>query len=129
MSFRVNEIARESDKIRDPKDERRFLKEAVDALTNGRKVPAHPLTPLKGGGLRRPPTARSKSSDTRIVPNGQSGALSDDENLDYLTIDRAVRELERSDKPGGLERNKELTEKLVRDVSVPRAVGADSHKR
>ncbi len=48
------------------------------------------------------------------------------ENLDEITIERAVRELERSDKPGGLDRNRKLTEKLIRGVSVPRATGGDS---
>ena len=52
------------------------------------------------------------------------------EDLDDVTIDRAMRELERSDRPGGLDRNRELTEKLIRGVSVPRATGGDSpHSR
>jgi type I restriction enzyme R subunit len=52
------------------------------------------------------------------------------ENLDDITIDRAIRELERSDKPGGLDRNRELTEKLIKGVSVPRATGGDGpHSR
>ncbi len=52
------------------------------------------------------------------------------ENLDEITIDRAIRELEKSDKPGGLDRNRELTEKLIKGVSVPRATGGDSpHSR
>ena len=52
------------------------------------------------------------------------------ENLDDITIERAIRELERSDKPGGLDRNRELTEKLIKGVSVPRANGGDSpHSR
>ncbi|HBG19820.1 MAG TPA: restriction endonuclease subunit R [Desulfobulbaceae bacterium] len=52
------------------------------------------------------------------------------ENLDEITIDRAIRELERTDKPGGLERNRELTEKLIKGVSVLRATGGDSpHSR
>jgi type I restriction enzyme, R subunit len=49
-----------------------------------------------------------------------------DENLDDLTIDRAIRELEISEKPGGLERNKELLEKLIRGVCVQRAMGGDT---
>ena len=56
--------------------------------------------------------------------------INEAENLDEVTIDRAIRELERSDKPGGLERNRELTEKLIRGVSVPRAAGSEeSHSR
>ncbi len=52
------------------------------------------------------------------------------EKLDEITIDRAIRELERSDKPEGLARNRELTDKLIRGVSVHRAVGGDgSHSR
>lgn len=52
------------------------------------------------------------------------------ENLDDVTIDRAIRELERSDRPGGLDRNRELTEKLIRGVSVPRASGGSGpHSR
>ncbi|GEM_PF-3293516 len=52
------------------------------------------------------------------------------ENLDHITIDRAIRELERSDKSGGLDRNRELTEKLIKGVSVPWATGGDSpHSR
>lgn len=52
------------------------------------------------------------------------------ENLDDITMDRAVRELERSDKPGGMDRNRELTEKLIKGVSVPRATGGESpHSR
>ncbi|GAB6192560.1 type I restriction endonuclease subunit R [Desulfocastanea catecholica] len=52
------------------------------------------------------------------------------ENLDDLTIDRAIRELERSDKPDGLARNQELTEKLIKGVSVVRATGGDGpHSR
>lgn len=46
------------------------------------------------------------------------------EELDELTIDRAIRELQRSDKPEGLGRNQELTEKLIKGVSVVRANGA-----
>jgi len=49
-----------------------------------------------------------------------------EEDLDDITIDRAIRELERSDRPGGLDRNRELTEKLIKGVSVPRATGGDS---
>ncbi|HQN20474.1 MAG TPA: type I restriction endonuclease, partial [Syntrophobacteraceae bacterium] len=48
--------------------------------------------------------------------------INENEDLDEVTIDRAIRELERSDKPGGLERNRELTEKLIKGVSVPRAI-------
>lgn len=48
-----------------------------------------------------------------------------DENLDDVTIDRAIAALERSDKTGGLERNRDLTEKLIKGVSVPRASGGD----
>ncbi|WP_051185117.1 type I restriction endonuclease subunit R [Desulfatiglans anilini] len=52
------------------------------------------------------------------------------ENLDDITMDRAIRELERSDKPGGMDRNRELTEKLIKGVSVPRATGGESpHSR
>jgi type I restriction enzyme, R subunit len=52
------------------------------------------------------------------------------ENLDDLTIDRAIRELERSDKPDGLARNQELTEKLIKGVSVVRATCGDGpHSR
>lgn len=52
------------------------------------------------------------------------------EDLDDITMDRAIRELERSDKPGGPDRNRELTEKLIKGVSVPRATGGDSsHSR
>jgi len=52
------------------------------------------------------------------------------ENLDDVTLDRAIRELERSDKPGGMDRNRELTEKLIKGVSVPRATGGESpHSR
>ena len=43
------------------------------------------------------------------------------ESLDEITIDRAIRELECSDKPGGLERNQDLTEKLIKGVTIPRA--------
>lgn len=48
------------------------------------------------------------------------------ENLDEITIDRAIRELNRTDKPDGLARNQELTEKLIKGVSVVRANGGDS---
>jgi len=52
------------------------------------------------------------------------------ENLDEITIDRAIRELSRTDKPDGLARNQELTEKLVKGVSVVRASGGDTpHSR
>lgn len=52
------------------------------------------------------------------------------ENLDNITIDRAIRDLERSDKPEGLARNRELTEKLIKGVSVLRATGNDGpHSR
>jgi type I restriction enzyme R subunit len=52
------------------------------------------------------------------------------ENLDEITIDRAIRELTRTDKPDGLARNQELTEKLIKGVSVVRASGGDSsHSR
>jgi type I restriction enzyme R subunit len=40
------------------------------------------------------------------------------EYLDDVTIDRAIRELERTESQALLERNKELTEKLVRGVKV-----------
>jgi type I restriction enzyme R subunit len=52
--------------------------------------------------------------------------VNEDENLDDVTVDRAIAALERSDRPGGLERNRELTEKLMKGVSVPRASGGDS---
>ena len=48
-----------------------------------------------------------------------------DENLDEITIDRAIREMQRSDKPEGLGRNQELTEKLIKGVSVLRAGGGE----
>jgi len=52
------------------------------------------------------------------------------ENLDEITIDRAIRELTRTDKIDGLARNQELTEKLIKGVSVVRASGGDSpHSR
>lgn len=52
------------------------------------------------------------------------------ENLDDVTIDRSIRELERTEKSGGLDRNRELTEKLITGVSVPRVSGGDSpHSR
>jgi type I restriction enzyme, R subunit len=52
------------------------------------------------------------------------------EQLDDVTIDRAISALEKSEKTGGLERNKELTEKLITGVSVPRANGTDAtHSR
>jgi type I restriction enzyme R subunit len=52
------------------------------------------------------------------------------ENLDDITIDRAIRALEKSDKPGGLDRNRELTEKLITGVTVVRAAGSDEpHSR
>lgn len=44
-----------------------------------------------------------------------------DENLDEVIIDRAIAALERFEKTGGLERNREITEKLIKGVSVPRA--------
>src|ERR1051325_2762145 len=40
------------------------------------------------------------------------------EYLDDVTIERAIRELERTESQGLLDRNKELTEKLVRGVKV-----------
>jgi type I restriction enzyme, R subunit len=56
--------------------------------------------------------------------------INEAEKLDEVTIDRAIRELERSDKPGGLDRNRELTEKLIKGVSVVRATGGEeSHSR
>lgn len=52
------------------------------------------------------------------------------ENLDEVTIDRAIRELSRTDKSDGLARNQELTEKLIKGVSVLRASGGDTpHSR
>ena len=52
------------------------------------------------------------------------------ENLDDITIDRAIRALETSDRPGGMDRNRELTEKLITGVTVVRAVGGDEpHSR
>lgn len=47
------------------------------------------------------------------------------EHLDETTIDRAIRELQRSDKAEGLGRNRELTEKLLKGVSVVRAESGD----
>ncbi|MHC1744962.1 MAG: type I restriction endonuclease [Syntrophobacteraceae bacterium] len=56
--------------------------------------------------------------------------INEAEKLDEVTIDRAIRELERSEKPGGLDRNRELTEKLIKGVSVPRATSSEeSHSR
>jgi type I restriction enzyme R subunit len=56
--------------------------------------------------------------------------INTEEHLDDLTIDRAIRELERSEKPGGLERNRELTEKLITGVSVQRATASEgAHSR
>ena len=43
----------------------------------------------------------------------------DKEHLDDITIDRAIRELERTESHDLLERNKEITEKLVLGVKVP----------
>ena len=48
------------------------------------------------------------------------------QNLDEITIDRAIRELTRTDKIDGLARNQELTEKLLKGVSVVRASGGDT---
>jgi predicted metal-dependent hydrolase len=56
--------------------------------------------------------------------------INDRENLDELTIDRAIRELERSEKPHGLDRNRELTQKLIKGVQVARATNSGTpHSR
>ncbi len=56
--------------------------------------------------------------------------INNEANLDDITIDRAIRELERSEKSHGLDRNRELTEKLIKGVQVPRANSFDpGHSR
>src|ERR1043165_9172306 len=57
------------------------------------------------------PRLRAAIRKLNLDPQGK-------EYLDDLTIDRAVRELERTESQGLLDRNKELTEKLVRGVRV-----------
>lgn len=56
--------------------------------------------------------------------------INDSEQLDDVTIERAITALALSEKPGGLERNRELTEKLITGVSVQRATVVDgAHSR
>lgn len=77
-------------------------------------------------------TYRERFRDVILRDNLRSAIkrVNEAEQLDDVTIDRAIAALERSDKPGGLERNKELTEKLITGVSVPRATGGDGvHSR
>lgn len=52
-------------------------------------------------------------------------AINASERLDELTIDRAIESLKRCDKPEGLGRNQELTDKLIKGVSVVRANGGE----
>ena len=51
--------------------------------------------------------------------------INENECLDDVTIDRAIRELERSERIKGLGRNQELTEKLIKGVRVSRANNSD----
>jgi len=56
--------------------------------------------------------------------------INDKEDLDDITIERAIRELERSEKPHGLDRNRELTQKLIKGVQVNRATNSSTpHSR
>ena len=56
--------------------------------------------------------------------------INDKEDLDDITIERAIRELERSEKPHGLDRNRELTQKLIKGVQVNRAIASGTpHSR
>ncbi|HNQ90204.1 MAG TPA: type I restriction endonuclease [Verrucomicrobiota bacterium] len=57
------------------------------------------------------PRLRAAIRKLNLDPDGN-------EYLDDLTIERAMRELERSEATGGLAKNKELTEKLARGVKV-----------
>ena len=52
--------------------------------------------------------------------------INENEHLDDITIDRAIRELERSERIKGLGRNQELTEKLIKGVRVARANNSDT---
>jgi type I restriction enzyme R subunit len=60
------------------------------------------------------PRLRAAIRKLNVDPQGN-------EYLDDVTIERAIRELERTESQGPLDRNKELTEKLVRGVKVPYA--------
>ena len=57
------------------------------------------------------PRLRAAIRKLNLDPQGK-------EYLDELTIERAMRELERTESQGLLDRNRELTEKLVRGVKV-----------
>lgn len=76
-------------------------------------------------------TYRERFRDVLLYDNLRAAIkrINEAEQLDDVTIDRAIAALERSDRPAGLERNKELTEKLITGVSVPRATGGDAHSR
>ncbi|MCK5602901.1 type I restriction endonuclease subunit R, partial [Candidatus Pacearchaeota archaeon] len=51
------------------------------------------------------------------------------EYLDDLTIERAIAELQRAGTTGLLQANKNLTEKLIKGVHVPRAEGGDPSRQ
>jgi type I restriction enzyme R subunit len=77
-------------------------------------------------------TFRDRFRDVLLYENLRQAIrrINEKENLDDITIDRAIHALQRSEKPGGLERNRELTEKLITGVSVPRATGGEGpHSR
>ena len=77
-------------------------------------------------------TCRGRFRDVILRDNLKAAIrrINESEQLDDVTIDRAITALEKSEKTGGLERNKELTEKLITGVSVPRAAGGDTtHSR
>lgn len=77
-------------------------------------------------------TYRERFRDVLLYDNLRAAIrrINEVEQLDDVTIDRAIAALERSEKPGGLERNKELTEKLITGVSVQRASSGEGvHSR
>ena len=71
-------------------------------------------------------TFRDRFRDVLLKPRLREAIrrINASECLDDVTIERAIEVLERSEKQGGLERNRELTEKLITGVSVLRAEGA-----